>query len=138
MPHEIPPRIGLVSDDTWRRAVGNISRPRRANIREIAHRRAAKTLGLQRLQVARDAVATDIAPHPNPINLRARGGGRVREFLLHKIRGGSALKNNSQTNDKKKDLLHDRFQIVRLKLYGVCPPFAKLDAAIASTAATQA
>ena len=85
--HHLPPRIGE-GDQPVGRAVLDVRRPGRADIRHAEDRGPADARLLERLQVARDARFGDVAAHPMPPHARLGGLGRPDESLLGIIKRG--------------------------------------------------
>ena len=82
--HHFPPRVGE-GDQPVRRAVLDVRRPGRANIRHAKDRGSADAGALELLQVAGDALLGDIAAHPMPPHARL---GRLRRILENRLRIG--------------------------------------------------
>ena len=89
---QFPPGVAGVGDDLGQRAVGDGTAPGVGNVREAAHRRAAEPGVLERLQVAGDTFAGDVAgpsKTSKPAAAPWRVGGRRRRRCRPRAAGAA-------------------------------------------------
>ena len=96
--YELPPRVAHVGDHVGVQAAADLVGPGRADVAEVAHRRAAEAGRLEDFQIAADSLRGDVSPHPEPIDQRPGRVGGIAEHGLRIVgrRGGGACGRNRQ------------------------------------------